>query len=109
MLVAVVMPDTVTGVEELVVELFPSWPEKFRPQHLTVESLKRAQEWSLPVATLVAVAMPETVTKLVELIVVPFPSWPERFRPTHLTLPSLQVTQAWFPPWATPVTWLMVL
>jgi hypothetical protein len=53
------MPDTATGVELFVVELLPSCPEEFQPQHFTVPSAIKAQELSNPTLTLTAVEEPE--------------------------------------------------
>jgi hypothetical protein len=44
MLVAVVMPDTSTGVDLEVVVPSPSWPMLLLPQHFTVPSVSRAHE-----------------------------------------------------------------
>ena len=38
-------PVTVTGVSESVLVPSPSWPQELSPQHLTVPSARRAQEW----------------------------------------------------------------
>src|SRR3990170_2107336 len=43
MAVALVRSETWTGMELLLVELLPGWPEEFAPQHLTAPLLKRAQ------------------------------------------------------------------
>jgi hypothetical protein len=61
-LVAVVMPETSTGVVRSVVVPSPSWPLSFSPQHFTLPSVSKAQEWVIPVSILVAVVMPDTVT-----------------------------------------------
>jgi hypothetical protein len=44
-LVAVVMPDTATGVELSVVVPSPSEPFPLLPQHFIVPSVSRAHEW----------------------------------------------------------------
>jgi len=87
MLVASVMPDTLTGVVRVVVVPSPSRPEPFEPQHIRLPSVSRAQEWILPTAMLVAVVMPETSTGAVRAMVVPSPSWPLPFLPQHFTFP----------------------
>jgi hypothetical protein len=57
------MPDTVTGVLELVVVLFPSWPEPLNPQHRTVPLASSAHVCDEPPEEIaIAVEMPPTVT-----------------------------------------------
>src|SRR6516225_2720043 len=41
-------PLTATGVDELVKVPLPSWPNRLRPQHLTVPSVIATHEWSPP-------------------------------------------------------------
>ena len=48
------IPDTATGVLELVVLLSPSCPELLRPQHLTEPFSSSAQECALPPVMAVA-------------------------------------------------------
>jgi hypothetical protein len=87
------IPDTNTGEELLVVELFPSWPEKFAPQHWTVPSAITAHEWEPPVLTLTAVVsgdspvMPHTGTGTELFVVELLPNWPTSFLPQHRALP----------------------
>ncbi|MFO0755350.1 MAG: hypothetical protein U0359_02595 [Byssovorax sp.] len=47
-----------------------------RPQHLTVESARRAQAWNCPALTATALLMPVTLTGVVRCEVVASPSWP---------------------------------
>ena len=70
--VAVVIPETVTGVDELPELAFPSWPEVPRPQHFTAPPAT-AHEWDSPAATAVADAIPGTLTGREESLVVPVP------------------------------------
>ena len=63
-LVAVVIPETSTGVVRSVVVPSPSWPLLLKPQHFTLPSVSTAHEWEPPRAILVAVVIPDTVTVL---------------------------------------------
>ncbi len=92
--VAVVIPETMTGVEELVSVPVPSWPEPLYPQHVTLPSENRAQVWMFPAETAVAVVRP-TKTGVGAFIVVPLPSWPEPLYPQHATVPSESRAQVW--------------
>ena len=76
MVVAVARFETVTGTVERTPVPLPSCPSAFRPQHLTVESLNRAQVWARPAESEVAVVIPETSTGVAELTVDPLPSCP---------------------------------
>jgi hypothetical protein len=76
MLVAVVIPDTSTGVVRVVVVPSPSWPLLFLPQHLIAPPVSRAHEWYFPRARLVAVVIPDTSTGVVRSVVVPSPTEP---------------------------------
>ena len=87
MLLAVVMPDTPTGVVLSVVVPSPSWPLALEPQHFIVPSVSRAHEWRSPRAMLLAVVMPDTPTGVVLSVVVPSPSWPWLFLPQHFIVP----------------------
>ena len=76
MLVAVVMPETSTGVVREKAVPSPSRPYSLEPQHFTLPSVSMAHEWESPRAMLVAVVMPETSTGVVLSVVVPSPSRP---------------------------------
>lgn len=86
--VAVVIPDTLTGVVRYASVPSPSWPAPLSPQHLTVALLSLAHVCSSPPETAVAVVIPDTATGAFEFVVVPLPSWPSSLAPQHRTVPS---------------------
>ena len=76
MLVAVVMPDTSTGVLLVVFVPSPRLPFLLEPQHITLPSIRRVHECCIPRATLVAVVIPDTSTGVALDVLFPFPSSP---------------------------------
>ena len=72
--VAVVMPETVTGVALSAERPSPSSPLTPLPQQRTVLLARRTQVWAFPAVTAVAVVMPGTVTGASRWVVVPSPS-----------------------------------
>src|SRR5450631_1759606 len=81
--VAVVIPETITGVvmhrhPVVIVVPLPSWPSLSDPQHITVPPESRPQTWPIPAATIVVPEMPETATglELFTVVLEPFPSSP---------------------------------
>jgi hypothetical protein len=73
-----VSPETCTGTELFVVELFPSSPPPLEPQHSTPPPALRAQAKSFPADTAVTpLVSPETGTGTELFVVELFPSWPE--------------------------------
>jgi hypothetical protein len=101
MAVAIVTPDTASGIDELVVVPFPSCPLEFSPQHWTPPPESNAQAKSAPAATADAPVIPDTITGVVELVVVPLPSCPLELSPQHWTLPPERSAQAKFAPTVT--------
>jgi hypothetical protein len=83
MAVAVVIPLTVTGKDESIWLLFPSWPKPFIPQHLTSRVASRAQVLCQLAEIAVALEIPSTLTGVLLSILLLLPSWPFRFRPQH--------------------------
>ena len=64
-----------TGMFDPVVELFPSCPEEFSPQHFPVLSSRRAQVWASPaVIEITSDPKPETAARLVFATKVPSPN-----------------------------------
>lgn len=102
---------TSTGRGELTPVSFPSCPELFTPQHLTVPSVRSAHVWKSPASTAFAVEMLLTVTgEMVEVkeapapggvnptVTPPFPSWPKLFSPQHLIVePVTRAHVCWNP------------
>jgi hypothetical protein len=74
MATAELKPETVTGVSLSVVELSPSSPSEFRPQHFASPELKSAQDVQPLAEIATAELMPETVTGVELLINVLLPS-----------------------------------
>lgn len=58
--VAVEIPNTVTGEDELANAPWPSCPSSPLPQHCTSPEERSAQEWLRPAETRIAVEMPAT-------------------------------------------------
>jgi hypothetical protein len=67
-------PETLTGVELLVVEPEPSWPDELSPQQYAAPSLTNPQVWELPVTRVLKRRPPETWTGAELLVVEPSPS-----------------------------------
>ena len=86
-------------------------PELFRPQHLTVPPLSRAQEWSKPALTATAYTIPltEVGTELMGSDFKPVPSLPEALSPQHLTTPPRPREQVLSPPVEMALTFLMLV
>ena len=92
-------PETETGREEFVRELFPNWPSELSPQHWTDPPEMIAQLWLPPAERAVTIpASPETETGSAESLKELFPSWPLEFEPQHWTEPPEMSAQLWFVP-----------
>src|SRR5512143_3498147 len=86
-------------------ELSPSWPALFLPQHFTAPAVVSAQVWPAPATIAITpLAKPLTETGVRRLVCVPSPSCPLVFVPQHLTAPPLVSAQLWTLPTATEVT-----
>lgn len=99
---AVLIPETRTGLDEPTRLPLPSWPEPLAPQHATLPLVETAQACAKPAEIAVAVS-PETVTGSDDDAVVPLPSWPEPLRPQQRTVASASNAQLASPPAATAV------
>jgi hypothetical protein len=95
MLVAVVIPDTETGVVRWVVVPSPSSPLPLEPQHFTVPPVSTAHECPPPREMLVAVVIPETATGVRLLVVVSSPRRPRWLLPQHFIVPSVSRAHEW--------------
>jgi Rne/Rng family ribonuclease len=94
-------------VEELVIELLPSWPRTFEPQHITPPAKVMAQVCacvsvpsSPPPAAIPCAGPgnPTTDTGVRRCVVVPSPSWPSALAPQHRTGPDDVATHVWNSP-----------
>jgi hypothetical protein len=94
-------PETVTGVEWLVVELLPSWPYALEPQQRAVPTHDDRQVCAPPAEIAVAPARPETVPGVVRFDVEPVPSRPEPPAPQQRTVPPATSAQVWLVPAST--------
>ena len=101
-------PDTDTGVDEEVVEPFPSWPLSLAPQHFTAPATT-AHACADPTEIDVTPELsPTTDTGVKDESVVPLPSWPLEFSPQHFAAP-LSITHVLVVPaeielWARPLS-----
>src|SRR5438309_1871245 len=93
-------PTTSTGRVLLVIELLPSWPASFAPQHLTPPAAVIAQAWESPTAMArTPDDSPVTTPGVAFLrVIVPLPRWPASFAPQHITAPPAVNAQAKSPP-----------
>ena len=101
---------TSTGMIDVVVVPFPSWPEKFVPQQYTVFAVLTAQvpKDCVPVDTSVIVdryvpvaegpAPFTTSTGTLDVVLVPLPSWPELLWPQQYTYFVVLTAQVVFCP-----------
>src|SRR6185295_11807774 len=76
-----------TGVNEGVVDPFPSWPLEFAPQHLRLPLASRAHVENCPVATWLTFVSPGTVSGTKEFVVELFPNCPSSLEPQHFSDP----------------------
>jgi hypothetical protein len=87
------IPDTATGTTRSVVELSPTLPKVFKPQHFTLPSAITTHVCISPALTLTAnddgdsPSIFDTSTGTLVDVVVPSPNWPEELSPQHRTLP----------------------
>src|ERR1700716_3115157 len=95
--VAVVIPETATGVEPSVVVPLPSWPLSLAPQQWRFPAVCRGQLWSPPAAISITVLMAAPATGVGLSVFVPSPSWPCAFAPQHRTVPARRA-QEWEAP-----------
>src|SRR3954451_898546 len=108
MAVAPLRLTTSTGTRLLAVELLPSWPKEFSPQHLTLPPLVSAQVCR----PLAAIAMTPLLNPLTStgtrdqklFAAESVPSWPSAFRPQHLPRPDPTIARVWRPPAAIATT-----
>ena len=95
-----VKPLTSTGTQLSTVELFPSWPAKFEPQHLAPPLLVSAQVCAgLPaeIAT-TPLIRPVAAAGTGLPVVVPLPNCPKSFAPQHRTPDVVDKAQVWLKP-----------
>jgi hypothetical protein len=95
---AVLIPLTITGVDELLELPLPSCPNGLYPQHLIVPFESTAQVCPFLAETATAVLIPLTITGVDELLKLPLPSWPTELFPQHLIVLSKRRAQVWPPP-----------
>jgi hypothetical protein len=95
---------TTTGAELFVVELLPSCPAVFEPQHAMSVLVMRAHVWPPPAVIAVATEKLGTLTGMELFVVVPLPSCPALFEPQHFTPPPLSIAQVWASPAAMALT-----
>jgi len=82
-------PDTVTGVNRLVVVPSPNWPQLFLPQHRTSPATNTAHECEVPAETdATPDDKPDTPMGVDRFVVVPSPNWPAPLLPQHRTAPD---------------------
>lgn len=82
-------PVTLTGVFDVVVELFPSCQTRLYPQHFAHPDAVTAQVWLLPAEkAMTQEESPEALTGTVLIPAPPFPSSPSTLFPQHFTHPE---------------------